>query len=79
MISNPRPGQLVRIAYAARRRKVPGLGLVGFLCSWAPFHGHRGRVLIRGIGRRARNHGVEVDDRLVVIPAGQLLPIQSGD
>jgi hypothetical protein len=72
VISNPRHGQNVRIAYASKRRKVPGLGLVGFLSSWAPYHGQIGRVMIPGNARKARNHGVEIDGQIVVVPAGHL-------
>jgi hypothetical protein len=67
MISNPRPGQLVRISYAASKRSATDL------------HGKIGRVVIPCRARRARNHGVEIDGRMVVIPAGQLQPISTGE
>jgi hypothetical protein len=67
VISNPRPGQLVRIAYAAIKRRATDL------------HGRIGRVVIPCRARRARNQGVEADGRIIVIPAGQLQPIQGED
>jgi hypothetical protein len=70
MVSNPRVGQLVRIAYAARRRKVPGFGPVGIQASWAPFQGKTGPV---AIASRGRNHGVEIDGSIVVVPSGHLM------
>jgi hypothetical protein len=64
MISNPRPGQLVQCWY--NRDVAPHM----------PLHGLTGRVVIRS-KRRPRNHGVEIDGRLYVVPAGNLrLPRQ---
>ena len=59
MLSNPKPNDRVEIRYAKHKRSI------------AKLHGKRGVVVIAGRGR-PRNHGVEVDGVLYVIPAGQL-------
>jgi hypothetical protein len=66
MISNPRAGQLVKVAYAPSRRGIAQSG--GLL-----LHGQTGRIVIPSRGK-PRNHGVEIAGRIVVIPAGQLQP-----
>jgi hypothetical protein len=65
VISNPRIGQMVRLRYAPGRRRA------------APYHDLVGRVVIVCRARRARNHGVEIDGVIVVVPAGQLQPVKT--
>ncbi len=68
MISNPRPGQRVRLHYATKpaRKGCPTKA------DYMPHHGALGRVEIAGRGR-PRNHGVRLDSgRFVVVPAGNL-------
>jgi len=62
MMANPRAGQRVRIRYAARKRRFMPL----------PLHDKVGTVVIVGKGK-PRNHGVEIDGELYVIPCGQLM------
>ena len=68
MLSNPKVGQLVRLAYAPEKH---GAAQSGGLA----LHGQTGRVVIASRSRKARNHGVDISGRIVVIPAGQLQPI----
>lgn len=60
MLSSPRPGQRVRIHYAAS------------YASTMPFHGLAGVVVVSGRGR-PRNHLVGVGGRMVVVPCGNLV------
>jgi hypothetical protein len=60
MMLNPRIGQRVRIHYRASLRAI------------MLFHGRIGTVRIVGKGR-PRNHGIEVDGVMTVIPAGNLV------
>jgi hypothetical protein len=60
MISYPKLGQVVQLWYGPKCRP------------FAPHHGRVGPVVIRAAGRTQRNHGVEVDGRLVIVPAGNL-------
>ena len=60
MISNPTPGQRVTLWYAEAKRRI------------APLHGKPGVVFARAAGPGPRNHAVEVEGRLVIVPAGQL-------
>lgn len=61
MISNPRPGQAVRVRYSVKRwRTVP---------RWQDAVG---RVVVPSRGR-PRNHLVEIAGELIVIPAGNLM------
>lgn len=60
MLSNPKPGARVRIRYRAGVRER------------MPWHDRVGRIAIVCKARRCRNHGVEVDGRIVAIPAGNL-------
>jgi len=65
MLSNPRSGQSVRIVYSKMKRPAA--------CSQGePLHGRIGRIVIPSRGK-PRNHGVKIDGRIVVIPAGQLI------
>ena len=61
MVSAPKPGQRVRLRYAAKRAHLFHL------------HGKTGVVRIVGKGR-PRNHGVEIGGVIVVVPAGNLRP-----
>jgi hypothetical protein len=58
VIANPKPGQVVRIHYAARALPMP-------------YHGKIGTVEIVSKGK-PRNHGIRIDGELVVIPCGNL-------
>jgi hypothetical protein len=66
MLLNPRIGQLVQIWYGEKARSV------------MPYHGQVGRVVIRcrrrgkHLRNGPRNHAVEIDGRLVVVPCGNL-------
>ena len=59
MLANPRPGQRVRVWYGKRYAHT------------MPLHDRAGRVVIASKGK-PRNHLVIVDDRLFVIPCGNL-------
>lgn len=59
MISHPYLGQVVQLWYRAALRGV------------APHHGKVGTVVVKALGR-PRNHGVEVDGVLTIVPAGHL-------
>jgi hypothetical protein len=62
MLSNPRPGQRVRLHYANARRY------------FFVYYGRSGTVEIAGKGR-PRNHLVRLDDGTrVIVPAGNLYP-----
>ena len=61
MLSHPRPGQRVRLHYAART------------IANRPHHGKLATVLIASKGR-PRNHLVETDDGVkLIVPAGNLV------
>lgn len=60
MLSSPKVGQLVQCWYAKK-----------FAHLW-PYHGKVGVVRIVGRGPGPRNHGVEIEGQLVVVPAGNL-------
>ena len=59
MISNPRVGQSVQVHYAAK--SAPHM----------PYHGRIGTVRIACKGK-PRNHGVEIDGRVIAFPCGNL-------
>lgn len=59
MIFGPRPNDRVQLHYAKR-----------FAHLW-PLHGKIGVVRIVGNGK-PRNHGVEIDGKIVVVPVGNL-------
>ncbi len=59
MLVNPRLGERVRIHYAPQYGR------------WMPLQDRVGTVVILGRGK-PRNHGVEVDGRLYVVPCGNL-------
>lgn len=62
MLTNPRPGQRVRLHYAAAKRP------------YFPYHGRTGAVVVGGRGK-PRNHLVRLDGGpLVVVPGGNLVP-----
>jgi hypothetical protein len=58
MLLNPRVGSTVQVWYRADMR-------------WMPFHARTAVVRIASHGK-PRNHGVEIDGRLVVVPCGNL-------
>lgn len=60
MLTNPRMGQPVQIWYRADLRPL------------MPYQGMVGRVVIAGHGK-PRNHGIEIDGQIVIIPAGNLV------
>lgn len=63
MISNPHPGQRVRLHYRESIRPS------------AP-HGQAGEIVIVGTGK-PRNHGVRLPDgTIIVVPGGNLVPAQ---
>ncbi len=60
MISAPKPGQLVQVHY--NKKAAP----------FMPYHGKIGPVRIVSKARVARNHGVELDGKVIAIPRGNL-------
>jgi hypothetical protein len=60
MIVRPRPGSTVQVWYRA--------GVRDFM----PWHGRLGVVRIVAPGPGPRNHGVEIDGRLIGVPCGNL-------
>lgn len=60
MVSNPKPGDVVKVCY----RKS--------LKNWFPYEGEIGTVRIVCKARKCRNHGVEIDGKIIVIPCGNL-------
>lgn len=62
MFANPKPGQAVKIHYAAHYAAI------------MRFHGKTGQVVQRGRGR-PRNHLVKIGETLAVIPCGNLQKI----
>lgn len=60
MISSPRPGQRVRVHYAASYARL------------MPWHGRDALVVISGRGR-PRNHLVDAEGHMVVVPCGNLV------
>jgi hypothetical protein len=67
MMTNPRIGQRVQCWHRESLRPI------------APLHGRVGTVVVRARGgrrkgeaKRVRNHGVEIDGRLFVVPYGHL-------
>ncbi len=61
MLINPRPGERVELRYRPALRPY-------FL------HGRRGTVTVVGRGK-PRNHGVEIEGRLVVVPCGNCFKV----
>jgi hypothetical protein len=59
MISCPKVTQVVQVWYAAKWR------------AFMPLHGRVGRVVVSSRGR-PRNHGVEIDGTVWIVPAGNL-------
>jgi hypothetical protein len=59
MLSNPKLGNAVQVWYAPVLRDA------------LPLHGQTGVVTVRSRGR-PRNHGVRIDGRDYVVPAGNL-------
>lgn len=59
MIFGPKTGECVQLWYAK-----------AFAHLW-PFHGRFGVVRIVGSGK-PRNHGIEIDGKIVVVPCGNI-------
>ena len=66
MLANPKIGQAVKIHYSKRYAHT------------MPLHGKIGTVRIRSKGK-PRNHGVEVDGQIWVIPCGNLIKVKEGE
>lgn len=60
MLVHPKPGQVVQVWY---RKQV---------AAWMPWHGRLGVVRIVAKGPGPRNHGIEIDGRLIVVPCGNI-------
>ena len=60
MLSSPKHGQRVRIHYRAS------------MAGKMPLHGKVGVVVVSGCGR-PRNHGIEIEGRIQVVPAGNII------
>lgn len=67
MMANPKPGQLVRVHYAKRYAHT------------MPLHGKVGRVVVVCKARKCRNHGVDIDGVMWVIPCGNLHKVKEED
>lgn len=67
MMANPKPGQLVRVHYAKRYAHTMML------------HGKVGRVVVVCKARKCRNHGVDIDGVMWVIPCGNLHKMKEED
>lgn len=63
MMANPNKGQLVRVHYAKRYAHI------------MPYHGKIGRVVVVCKAKKCRNHGVEIDGQMIVIPCGNLYKV----
>lgn len=59
MLSCPKQGSTVQVWYAAKWR------------SFMPLHGRVGIVRVSSRGR-PRNHGIEIDGQMWIVPAGNL-------
>jgi hypothetical protein len=59
MMSYPRIGSVVQLWYGKKWRPV------------APLHGRTGTVKVSGRGK-PRNHGVEIDGTVYVVPCGNI-------
>jgi hypothetical protein len=64
VIVNPRLGQVVRVRYNAKVR------------ASRPLHDRVGKVVVVS-RRKPRNHGVEINGVLYVVPCGNLMPERS--
>lgn len=63
MLSNPKLGTRVILHYAQKWRDVPHINTT--------VHGRIGTVVVRG-KRKPRNHGVEIDGKVYVVPCGNI-------
>lgn len=63
MMANPKVGQKVKVWYKKK------------LADWFPLHGKVGVVVIVSKGK-PRNHGVEIDGVMYVIPCGNLFKVE---
>lgn len=61
MIANPRVGQVVRIRYNAKVR------------ASRPLHDRVGTVVVASRGK-PRNHGININGVVYVVPCGNLMP-----
>jgi len=66
MMANPKPGQRVQVWYARRYAHT------------MPLHGKIGTVKIANRRGKPRNHGIEIDGVLWVIPCGNLRKVNNG-
>jgi len=66
MMANPRVGQIVRVGYSRVM-----LARIGTRASVAPLQDALVKVVIVSKGK-PRNHGVELDGRLYIVPCGNL-------
>lgn len=62
MIVHPKIGQAVQVWY--RREVAPGM----------PYHSRMGRVVTKGRGPGPRNHAVEIEGCVVMVPCGNVRP-----
>lgn len=60
MIVHPRPGSTVQVWYRKDR------------AGSMPHHGQLGTVRIAAKGPGPRNHGIELDGRMVIVPCGNI-------
>ena len=60
MLSYPKIGDKVMIRYGKK------------WAQYTPLHGREGIVAIVCLSKRCRNHGIEVDGKLAIIPRGNL-------
>lgn len=65
MIVYPRKGQQVQVWYNKR------------LATFMPLHGKVGTVCVVAKGKGPRNHGVEIDGVLWVVPCGNIRNVQA--
>jgi len=59
MLASPKVGQTVQVWYAQKWRAL------------MPYHGRMGTVVVSSRGK-PRNHGVEIDGKLIIVPCGNL-------
>ena len=75
MLANPTTGQRVQIWYATKPKRRGGVAPAGVM----PLHGRYAAVRTVSRGPGPRNHGVEIDGRVVVIPCGNLRNAKRGE
>ena len=65
MLTNPPLGFTAQVWYRKRMRE------------FMPYHGRTGKITIVGRGK-PRNHGIEIDGKTIVVPAGNLRKPKKG-